>query len=800
MRNRALRLAATRAAALGAAACSSTVYAGDVRLDGRAFLWEGRRVMLKGVGYAPLAVGAQPSDAVSPCVYARDLPLIAAMGANTVRTWTALPAGDTTFVAVLGTTGLNWLAGFPLDPWYDPSRTLDSRRGEILAAFREYAARFRGEPRLIGFVFGDHVPEDYHTKFAGPVGDYYSLLAAASAVLQDLDAEARPLLAASTTRLTDLVLAPEGLDFWVWDAGARPSLTAALDEIQRTAAKPVLIGSFGGLGSIDEGVHAAAVVGLSREIFSSPFLLGGVYASFAGDYRTGAADGLFQPALSEVAGLDSMLPRAAYAVLAAEWEGGAPKAWQMAGPPALDMLFHAASGEATVAPGALVRFTGARLSPAAYAANGIPWPLHMGQMSVCLGGKPLPLAMVSGDGGSALVPWDSATGELPAILFRAGAATNLKTVQVRPYAPGIFEGAVLRAGSTCRVTESNGVRPGEVLEIYATGLGPGAPSWMTPSVTVNGAPAEVLYSGTLPALVGLNQGNVRLSPQTPPSANSALLLRSGDAQAPPYPLSVVKAEDRYAISLAAPLSEVVLQAGGPAKTVEIAAEGRNGYCGPVLLALAAAPAGVEFRAPVGSAGSTIPVELRASESAAAQSGATVQLAGGAPGVVGGVTALKVTVLSGIGDQRVRVVSGGYKSSPLARFDWNGRTIYSTTGGGSGRGINVLTVDPATGVFSTVRSFDTWGEEAASSSLVAFINALPAGTLAFFAVADDGALRLTTQARAVIASAFGSRSIEALGYQESWAMVGRKGAAEPIAEGRAAATQVVLERTLRFPMP
>jgi len=291
-----------------------------------------------------------------------------------------------------------------------------------------------------------------------------------------------------------------------------------------------------------------------------------------------------------------------------------------------------------------------------------------------------------------------------------------------------------------------------------------------------------------------------LSPLTPASAASALLLRSGDASAPPYPLSVAAAEDRYAIALTGPLQEVVLQAGGAGKVIEIGAEGRNGYCGPVVLSLASGAAGVEFRSPVGSTGSPIPVELRAAETAAAQSGATLVLAGDAPGVVRGLTALKVTVLSGLGEQRVGVISGGYKSSPLARFDWNGRTVYSTTGGGSGRGINVMTVDPATGVFSAVRSFDTWGEDAASSDLVAFINGLPAGTLVLFAVADDGSLRLTTQARAVIAATFGSRSIEALAYQESWAMMGRKGAAAPIAESRSAGSQVTLERTIRFPMP
>ncbi len=88
------------------------------------------------------AVGYELGEA--PCLYARDLPLIASMGASTVRTYGALPEGDRVFQAVLESTGLEWVAGFRVDPAREPAETL--------AAFRAYATRFRGEAHLAGFV------------------------------------------------------------------------------------------------------------------------------------------------------------------------------------------------------------------------------------------------------------------------------------------------------------------------------------------------------------------------------------------------------------------------------------------------------------------------------------------------------------------------------------------------------------------------------------------------------------------------------------------------------------------------
>jgi hypothetical protein len=110
----------------------------------------------------------------------------------------------------------------------------------------------------------------------------------------------------------------------------------------------------------------------------------------------------------------------------------------------------------------------------------------------------------------------------------------------------------------------------------------------------------------------------------------------------------------------------------------------------------------------------------------------------------------------------------------------------------------MVVDPATGVFSAVRTFDTYGDATASENLVEFLTALPDGALVLFAVADDGTLKLTREARTAIWRMFLSRYIGWLGYQQSWALIGRKGFS-PFAE-QASSDWVVLAYTnLRFPL-
>jgi uncharacterized protein (TIGR03437 family) len=764
-----------------------------------------RRFQIRGLHYAPVPIGARAQDRVPPCLYARDLPLAAAMGANTVRTFRLLPEGDTTFVPLLETTGLYWLAGFPLEPYYNPSLSILDRSDEILADFRQYVQRFQGQQRLLAFVFGDDVPTGYSAKFAGPVSEFHALLKEAAAVLLDLEPESTPLLATAVGSLENLRADPPGLAFWLWDPGSRRDLAAPIAEIRRSSSKPVVIAGFGAdaldsmTGLEDEAAQAATALVLVDEIEAAPLLLGGLYGAFADPYGASARLGLFRPEAAGRPGFDSLHPRAIYQALAARWEGRQHNDRLLEESPEIARVAHAATGGDSVAPGALVRVTGAALSADPYIANGVPWPLHQAESCLCIGDQPVPLGMLSPEVMTAQVPWDVEPGEQDAIFFRAGVPAAPVKTKVDQYAPGLFPGTVLRAGTSCVASQENGVRPGETVELYGTGLGPGTPSLVTPKVYVNGSEAEVLSSGLAPASVGLNQVTVRVNPLTPNSNAASAYLIVEDVIGNSIPLGVARSNDPFGIAVRAPVPEVLLQAGGRPLIVELETEGVNGYCGPVELASIEAPAGVSFTAPAVTSGQTVRVELSAAPDAPAQTGAPMLLRASAPDVTGADAALRVTVLPSRGDIWLRAFSGGYKSSyPLARFDWDGRQIHSTIGAGAGRGIHVMVVDPATGVFSAVRAFDTWGDATASANLVEYLSALPDGALVLFAIADDGTLTLTREARTAIWSMFGSRYIWWLGYQQSWALIGRKGSS-PFSE-QTSSEWVVLAYTMqRFPL-
>jgi hypothetical protein len=211
------------------------------------------------------------------------------------------------------------------------------------------------------------------------------------------------------------------------------------------------------------------------------------------------------------------------------------------------------------------------------------------------------------------------------------------------------------------------------------------------------------------------------------------------------------------------------------------------------------PYGISYRLPVGFVGQTQQLSISASADTRALQNAKFVLDGYGGGASVGELVLGLTILPNQGDIPVRVISSGFKSKALSDFEWSGKTMFSTAGGGPGRGINVLAATPDTGMLSPVRNFDTWGDPKASDALLAYLTSLPAGTLAMFSVADEASYLLSPQVRSALASWFGSQSISQLGYQQSWALIGRKGKS-PLAEGASTDNQVVLDRVLTFPMP
>jgi uncharacterized protein (TIGR03437 family) len=148
------------------------------------------------------------------------------------------------------------------------------------------------------------------------------------------------------------------------------------------------------------------------------------------------------------------------------------------------------------------------------------------------------------------VPWDFKTGP---VQFDADKLSHIpnqtQTVTVVPFAPGLFsingkgtgQGAILNAQNQL-VDANHPAQSGDIIQIYCTGLGsvanqpktgfpalsnPLSQTLATPSVTVGGVPATVLFSGLAPGVAGLNQVNVRVPNSVPPGTGVKVVLSIG---------------------------------------------------------------------------------------------------------------------------------------------------------------------------------------------------------------------------------------------------------------------------------
>jgi uncharacterized protein (TIGR03437 family) len=172
----------------------------------------------------------------------------------------------------------------------------------------------------------------------------------------------------------------------------------------------------------------------------------------------------------------------------------------------------------------------------------------LGGASVKMNGIPAPLFYsIHGtvlDQLAVQVPFELAGQTSATAEVTVGGLTSIaRTFVLDNASPGIFTlnqqgtgaGALTHLNGAL-VSEQDPARPAEILVLYATGLGVTSPPLDTgrPSagnatatqatVTIDGTQAEVLFSGTTPGLVGLNQVNVRVPAGTRAGSNIPVLL------------------------------------------------------------------------------------------------------------------------------------------------------------------------------------------------------------------------------------------------------------------------------------
>ena len=212
--------------------------------------------------------------------------------------------------------------------------------------------------------------------------------------------------------------------------------------------------------------------------------------------------------------------------------------------------------------------------PALLAASGAPLPKELGGVSVLVDHVASPIYSISDSGGmqqiNFQVPFET-TANINAVEVRKdGLSASVLGVKNFTTAPGIFtvdgvNGAIQHASDYSLVTAAAPAERGEVVIVYATGLGAVSPQVAsgdaTPAsplsevsahatVTMGGYTAEVLFAGLAPGFVGLYQINARV-PEAAPSGDVEVRITLppvSDDTVNPYPLP---AHTVYRVSLPA---------------------------------------------------------------------------------------------------------------------------------------------------------------------------------------------------------------------------------------------------------
>jgi len=209
-----------------------------------------------------------------------------------------------------------------------------------------------------------------------------------------------------------------------------------------------------------------------------------------------------------------------------------------------------------LAPGGIISIFGTQLASGAAQASKLPLERELNGVSVRVGTLTAPLYYVGPNQINAQLPFEAAAADTVSIaVVTQSRITSPCAYAVAPAQPGIFRAganAAVLDGQSRLVTPDNPARIGDVLQIFATGLGAtdvavqtGAPAPAFSTVrlpitaTIGGVQATVVYQGLAPGFVGLYQVNVVVPEGATPGSTVPLVLRqNGLVSNPDSPITI----------------------------------------------------------------------------------------------------------------------------------------------------------------------------------------------------------------------------------------------------------------------
>jgi adhesin/invasin len=207
------------------------------------------------------------------------------------------------------------------------------------------------------------------------------------------------------------------------------------------------------------------------------------------------------------------------------------------------------SSDSSLAPGGIMTSFGLGLSGGIAAAQSVPLPTTLADVSLIAGGRPAPLYFVQPGQVNAQLPVETPAGIITQVVARSGQRlTSPVEVTVANAGPGIFATpaatglfhAIAQNQNFSLNTPANPAHIGEALIVYFTGVGEvdpfvgtgqaaplNVPSFGTlqATATIGGQPATVSFSGLAPGFVGLGQANLLIPEGVPTGPDVPVVIR-----------------------------------------------------------------------------------------------------------------------------------------------------------------------------------------------------------------------------------------------------------------------------------
>jgi len=205
-----------------------------------------------------------------------------------------------------------------------------------------------------------------------------------------------------------------------------------------------------------------------------------------------------------------------------------------------------AAAHVAVAPGSLLSVFGSSFASQSILANSLPLPRELAGVRVLINGVPAPLLFVSATQINLQVPFEVGVGALTVIVENATGSSEIVASEAAATQPGIFFDAgagfgAIRLPADGALAWDRAARPGEFLEVFATGLGGVSPAGITGeaasnllrptvaevSVTIGNRELTPTFAGLAPGFAGLYQINVQLPADLPAGSYELVVVVDG---------------------------------------------------------------------------------------------------------------------------------------------------------------------------------------------------------------------------------------------------------------------------------